>query len=212
MRFLSTIAIIIVLAGISFNTIIAQEEKQLIEYGEFTDPRDGNVYRTVKIGNQVWMADNLRYKTKYESWAYNHVEDNVKRYGRLYTYTSALQACPEGWYLPSDSAWNVLVTYLGGPEQAGIKMRNNEAKTWFYSNFDGDNSSGFTATPGGYRGSYGNFLDIGILAFYWSSTDENEFYAWSRALYSNYNGIYRNLSNKRFASNVRCLKEITGED
>jgi len=207
MNKIGIISILVLYGAFYFTYSTAQSEHPETYFEVFTDPRDGNVYRSVKIGDQVWMADNLRFKTMYESWAYNHVEENVKKYGRLYTWEAALEACPDGWYLPSDSAWSILITYLGGPDAAGVQMRNDEAKTWANSNFEGNNSSGFSANPGGYRGVYGNFLDLGVLAFYWSSSEENDFYAWSRGLYSNYNGIYRNLSNKRFASSVRCIKE-----
>jgi uncharacterized protein (TIGR02145 family) len=86
-------------------------------------------------------------------------------------------------------------------------MKSKDSTQWASADAAGNNLSGFSALPSGYRGANGNFLDLGILTFYWSSSEENQFYAWSRGFYINYSGIYRNLSNKKFAASVRCIKE-----
>ncbi len=82
------------------------------------DTRDGNVYRTVKIGNQVWMAQNLNYEVN-DSWCYGNDEANGKKYGRLYTWDAAKVACPVGWHLPSRQEWNDLMVAAGGERGGG---------------------------------------------------------------------------------------------
>ena len=78
----------------------------------FVDSRDGKVYKTVKIGTQTWMAQNLNY-TMVNSSCYNDSNVNCKTYGRLYTWAAAKTACPKGWHLPSDTEWSILETYSG---------------------------------------------------------------------------------------------------
>lgn len=186
---------------------LSQKDNSSGEYGSFTDRRDGNVYRTIQIGEQIWMADNMKFKTPYESWAYNLSDSNANKYGLLYTWKSAILACPGGWKLPSDTDWYQLINHLGGVEEAGRKLLNIESGGWFESDNSSFNESGFSALLAGYRGTSGNFLDKDVLTFYWTSTPENDFFAWTYGLYVNYNGMYRNLSSKGFAASVRCLKE-----
>jgi uncharacterized protein (TIGR02145 family) len=89
----------------------------------FTDPRDGQTYNIVQIGNQTWFAENLNYATG-NSWCYDNNDSNCNIYGRLYDWQTALTACPSGWHLPSDAEWTVLTDYLGGDTVAGLKMKN----------------------------------------------------------------------------------------
>jgi uncharacterized protein (TIGR02145 family) len=95
------------------------------EAGTFTDPRDGKTYNTIKIGTQTWMAENLAYKAGNGCWAYDDNPENVAKYGYLYYYETAKTVCPEGWHLPGDMEWNILVKYLGGDKVAGGKLKEN---------------------------------------------------------------------------------------
>jgi uncharacterized protein (TIGR02145 family) len=107
-----------------------EPEPEPINFGTFTDTRDGHEYKTIQIGTQTWMAENLAYlptTTPITTWSNTepcyYVYDYAK-YGVLYNWTAALTACPTGWHLPSDAEWTVLLNYLGGQNVAGGKMKS----------------------------------------------------------------------------------------
>jgi uncharacterized protein (TIGR02145 family) len=202
---------------------------------------DGNVYNTVKIGTQVWMAENLK-TTKYRNgdligtttpatlkislggyqWAYDGNEGNVETYGRLYTgyaITDSRNVCPTGWHVPSDDEWTMLTSYLinngYGYEGSGDDIAKSMAATsgWKpYGNVEvgkvgndqaSNNSSGFTALPGGYRGMYySKFFDAGIQGIWWTSNGSS-----SRTVSCFYSTVFVSAGNKADAFSVRCLKD-----
>jgi uncharacterized protein (TIGR02145 family) len=154
----------------------------LITYGIVKD-QDGNAYKTVNIGNQVWMAENLR-TTKFNdnktiplvkdstAWSNlitpgyccydNDAETYLSLYGALYNWyaVNTGKLCPEGWHVPSDEEWITLRTYLGGEELAGGKMKESGISHWQSPNAGATNQSGFTAIPGGVRGIVGTGNEI----------------------------------------------------
>jgi uncharacterized protein (TIGR02145 family) len=162
---------------------------------ETVTDKDGNVYSTVTIGSQVWMAENLK-TTKYRNgdligtttpatkdisgestpkyqWACRGNETEVAAYGRLYTWyavTDSRNVCPSGWHLPSDAEWTTLTTYLGGESVAGGKLKAIGTGYWDSPNTGANNQSGFTALPGGVRGSTGSFYTLKNWGGWWSST------------------------------------------
>jgi len=196
--------------------------------------KDGNVYTSVTIGTQVWMAENLK-TTKYlngdpigtttpatldisgEStpkyqWAYGGDESKAATYGRLYTWYAATDPrniCPTGWHVPTDAELTTLTAYLGGDSIAGAKLKGTGTGCWNSPNTGATNESGFAALPGGYRGYEGSSHYIGYTGYWWSSTEFDANNAWFLGLY--YNGITdHNLSNSKMAGfSVRCLKDNT---
>jgi len=100
----------------------------------FTDSRDGKNYKTVKIGSQMWMAENLNYEAE-GSVCYKNSDSNCDTYGRLYNWETAMKACPYGWHLPSDEEWQTLVDFAGGGGIAGTKLRAK--KGWPVYDFSG---------------------------------------------------------------------------
>ena len=208
---------------------------------------DGNHYAVVRIGNQTWMAENLkttRYRngdaigtttgsipndatSKYQ-WAYNGDENNVAKYGRLYTWYAATDSrniAPAGWHVPTDAEWTILENYLIANEYnydgttTGNKIAKALAATTDWNTYNGsgtigndltkNNSSGFTALPGGYRYDYGSFATFGSDGTWWSSTEYGTSYAWYRFLYCGYYFLGRSFSTKSYGFSVRCVSGET---
>jgi clan AA aspartic protease (TIGR02281 family) len=176
------------------------------KYGELYDQRDGKTYKTVKIGNQVWMAENLAYRPPTGNyWAYDNDPKNVATYGYLYDWETAKRVCPAGWHLPSDAEWTTLTDYLGGKEVAGKKMKS---RTGWLENGNGTDESGFSGLPGGYRQFQWPFLSIDSDGYWWSSTETNSTNAWLRNLYHYSRSAYnRYEDNKTNGVSVRCLRD-----
>lgn len=140
-----------------------------IERGSFTDPRDGKIYKTVKIGDQWIMAENLAYKTDTGNyWAYENIDSNVAIYGYLYDWETAMNSTPPGWHLPSGDEWKALRITLGCKND---RWRNLEE---IYPKLIVGGSSGLDMLPGGMRTCDGEFTDLGIKARFWSSTTSVE--------------------------------------
>ena len=190
---------------------------------------DGNVYKTVIIGKQVWMAENLK-TTKYNdgkaipfvtdnntwaalttpaySWRVNDEFKHKDDYGALYNwYTVNInKLCPRGWHVPTDAEWRTLTTYLGGESVAGGKLKETGTTHWVRPNTGATNSSGFTACAGGGRYQDGRFYDLGSKGYWWSSTEEGEASAWCFKLQYALRGINRVGSGKPFGMSIRCLR------
>ncbi len=175
-------------------------------FGSFTDSRDGKTYKTVKIGTQTWMAENLAYKAANGCNAYENDKKKARMYGYLYTWTAAVNACPAGWHLPSDDEWTILENYLGGDSIAGGKMKESGLTNWNNPNTVTSNSSGFTALPGGYSFG-GRFTNVGYGAGFWWSAAESGVSAWPRYLYYMEARVYRTAYNKSYGFSVRCIKD-----
>ena len=193
---------------------------------------DGNVYKTITISSQVWMAENLK-TTKYQNgdligtttpvtldiendsipkfqWANGGNENNVATYGRLYTWYTVSDnrnICPTGWHVPSDTEWTTLTTYPGGERVAGGKLKETGTTHWLSPNTGATNESGFTALPGGYRGYNGSFALVGKDGYWWSSTESSIYLAYYRSMYNNTNFVSRNDTDKQNGYSVRCLRD-----
>lgn len=215
--------------------------------GTVTDA-DGNVYSTVQIGDQCWMAENLKV-TKYpggssiplvtdnttwgnladnstdDAYCYynNNASGEANTYGALYTWAAAMGdnavssssnpsgvqgVCPTGWHLPSGAEWTELIDYLGGESVAGGKMKEAGTIHWNSPNTGADNSSGFSALPGGSRSSNGTFTSFGYHDKWWSATEYDATTAWQRRRYYVDANILSSNSNKSYGFSVRCLRDF----
>jgi len=196
------------------------------ELTSFIDSRDGTEYSTVQIGNQIWMAENLKYlpyvyapssgsNTLKYYYVYNFsgtivsaakATSNYNTYGVLYNWTAALSACPTGWHLPSDSEWTELSDYLGGESVAGGKLKETGTSHWSNPNTGATNETDFTALPGGYRSTSNSFYSLGTYGYFWSSTLSTSTNAIDRRL--NSINIQMNKADvvKENGFSIRCVK------
>lgn len=192
---------------------------------------NGNVYSTVTIGTQVWMASNLK-TTKYNNgsqidyvtgntewtslttgaycWQNNDPVANADTYGALYN-SFAIEAgnlCPAGWHVPADAEWTILTDFLGGLNIAGGKLKENGTLHWTSPNTGATNEVGFTALPGGSRGgSDAVFYDFLRFSYFWSSTNTSSTWGYVRRLdYSNII-VTRTTFLRRGGFSVRCVKD-----
>jgi len=165
--------------------------------GTFTDSRDKKTYKTVKIGEQVWMAENLNYEAS-DSKCYDNKPDNCAKYGRLYSWETAKSACPTGWHLPLKAEWEALVTTAGGENTAG---KNLKATSGWNENGNGTDKFGFSALPGGFGFSDGSFSAVGEFGDWRSVSEPN-------GLLMSYNndvvGYSKGPSSNLYS--VRCLQ------
>ncbi|WP_297697900.1 fibrobacter succinogenes major paralogous domain-containing protein [uncultured Fibrobacter sp.] len=171
--------------------------------GSMTDARDSQTYRTVVVGSQIWMAQNLNYEAE-NSLCYNDDPAHCATYGRLYTWAAATTACPSGWHLPSKEEFETLFTAVGGIGTAGVKLKSTNG--WI-SIGNGTDAYVFSALPAGGRDNNGNYLSEGLDAYFWSSTESNSYYAYYMGL--NYKGdsAYLNNYDKGYGYPVRCIMD-----
>ena len=173
---------------------------------------DGQIYHTVRIGDQIWFADNLNYadslsslELKGNSWCYNDDDEYCKKYGRLYNWTAATTVCPEGWHLPSKDEWEILFSAVGGQASAGMMLRS---VTGDWNGNKGLDAFGFSALPAGYRNYYDGDRGYGnedLDAFFWSSSEngsDGAFYVW---LYGS-SDVRLDNQNKLQGYSIRCLQ------
>ncbi len=190
------------------------------EYGVFTDLRDGHVYKWVKIGEQIWMAENLQFQTDIGSWCWENKKENCKIRGRLYDWETAMKVSPQGWHLPSDEEWKKMEMTLGlsrgQADQEGFRIDKGGSlagkikliEAW-RSEHEGKsilitNETGFSAVPTGIY-SNGEFSHDGYTG--WWTSDGNDTHAWIRHIGFFDNTIGRVLNRKEFAFPVRCIKD-----
>ncbi|MCQ2091146.1 MAG: fibrobacter succinogenes major paralogous domain-containing protein [Fibrobacter sp.] len=201
-------------AGLAFAVSGCGDDSATSPYGGaggnvMTDSRDGQTYKTVKIGNQVWMAENLNYAMN-GSLCYNNEQVYCNKYGRLYTWNDAINACPDGWHLPNKDEFEGLRTLAGQTaediEKAGVVLKS---KSGWAENGYGTDDFGFGALPAGdYDGiDEGLFDDEGKRTRFWSSTEESSGNGYYLRLRYNSDNASINSSDKRNGLSVRCVKD-----
>lgn len=212
-----------------FLTIANNCKKEEIEEG-FVSDIDGNSYKTVRIGNQWWMAENLK-TTSYNdgteiplvednsTWKglttgaycwYDNIPEYKNVYGHLYNwYTlNTGNLCPTGWHAPSYEEWTILAEFLGGVNGAGGKLKETGTTHWISPNKGATNKTGFTAFPGGYRHALGPYHEIGIGGYWWSATETYPGTAWSIFISSNDDSLSEDMYfEKIWGFSVRCIKD-----
>ena len=177
-----------------------------VTIGSITDSRDGQTYKTVSIGSQKWMAQNLNYKTD-NSYCYDDSPSNCTKYGRLYTWAAAKTACPTGWHLPDTTEWNTLFTAVGGSCTAGKMLKSTSGWNSSGNSVSGTDNYSFSALPAGFRRNGGNYDSEGFYAYFWSSTENGSGYAYDLDMLYNDGGAYLRYGSEYYGFSVRCVKD-----
>jgi uncharacterized protein (TIGR02145 family) len=191
---------------------------------------DGNIYTTVTIVNQTWMAQNLRV-THYNDgsfiprvfdnaeWEglttgarieYGNFQSNINIYGLLYNYYAVSdnrKLCPAGWHVPSETDWTTLVDNLGGSDYAGGKLKETGTVHWESPNSGAVDQYGFTALPGGWRLYNGPFTNLQKYGLWWTTQEASVSNAWIRYIEWDDDNIFQNESPKTVGCSVRCIKD-----
>jgi len=202
-----------------------------LTYGTMTD-QDGNVYKTIHINAQTWMAENLR-TTKYRNgdpipkivdstaWSslntgaycnYENTEniDTIATYGRLYNWyaiSDSRNIAPKGWHVATNSEWKRLILLLSREGLAGTKLKEAGNFHW-YGNEKATNESGLTILPSGIRSpSSGEFCCMGVRSILWSGTQSDDSYAWVLSLNSYSDSCKRISLHVNYGFAIRCVKD-----
>jgi uncharacterized protein (TIGR02145 family) len=191
---------------------------------------DGNNYAVVEIGNQEWMAENLKTTTYNDGtpitlevnstywsglttgaycWYDNDQAPYAETYGALYNWYAVHTGnlCPAGWHVPTDAEWTTLTDYMASDGHSGTEGTTLKATSGWNSDGNGTNDYGFTALPGGYRSIYGTFFNVGYEGRWWSATAHYTDNAWLRRLLFNNSNVFRNYTSKGNGFSVRCLRD-----
>jgi uncharacterized protein (TIGR02145 family) len=205
---------------------VVNGDTPMVGKGEMTDSRDDQTYETIQIGDQIWMAENLKYLPEvspvtansttvpyYFVYGYQgttvseaKATDNFKTYGALYNWPAALDACPDDWHLPSKEEWTTLINFLGGNAEGG-KMKSTTH--WSTPNTNATNESGWSGLPGGYRDTYGggNFKDLGKYGGWWSDSKGGGNDAYWRMLFYYHGYAHEQNDYMGHGLSVRCVAD-----
>jgi uncharacterized protein (TIGR02145 family) len=214
-------------AGLGYGNVVSFTTTDSM--GTVTDV-DGNSYPTIKIGNQWWMAENLKVRhyrngdsipevADSTAWSglntgaccnYNNDIAYVAIYGRLYNWYAVgdtRNIAPAGWHVPSDAEWQTIINFLGGDYVAGGKMKEVGTTHWQGQNIGATNESDFSALPDGYRRDVGYYNYMGLHAYFWSSTQD--YYGNTTDLVLNYDDIIvdRVIANANYGFSIRCVRD-----
>jgi len=189
---------------------------------------EGNTYMTISMGNQTWMAENLKSE-KYNDgtpiplvpesstwnglttpglcWYNNDSSTYKSTYGALYNWHAVASGklCPEGWHVPSDPEWLIMTSYLGGEDVAGDKLKEEGDEHWLIFNEKSTNETFFTALPGGAR-IEGDYSSLGYSCAFWTATSYDDANAWGRVLEAGESYLLYGYVDKNYGLSVRCIK------
>ena len=213
----------------SSSSVTSSSSTTSVSTGTMTDSRDGQTYKTVKIGTQTWMAENLNYETA-NSYCNDNDASNCTKYGRLYLWSAVMDSvgtwstngkgcgynktcsptypvrgvCPEGWHLPTKAEFETLFTAVGDSSTAGKMLKSTRG---WNSSGNGTDSYSFSALPAGLRNYGGDYDYEGYNAKFWSSTENGSNYAYAMDLYNNLDYACLNDYYKYYGFSVRCVKD-----
>jgi len=209
------------------NLIIVYEQVTGCNGTSSVEDKDGNTYNTVEIGDQCWLKENLKVGLMIsgsnqmqdngiiEKYCYDNLPENCDIYGALYQWdevmqyqTEAIQGiCPDGWHIPTNEEWSILVEYLGGPFEAGGHMKETGIENWESPNTGATNQSDFTGIPGGYLKN-NEFYRFRKSLIMWSSTEYNQNSVYSRVIHNSSANISSTSDYNKFnGRSVRCIKD-----
>jgi len=177
----------------------------------FIDPRDEKIYRTVEIGNQTWMAENLNWAgagVYYGSGTTPGVREPFPKAGRLYTWEEAQTVAPQGWHLPTDAEWTTMTNFIGGTTGGGFKLK--ATTSWNNNNGasgNGIDSFGFSVLAAGNRYIDSTFGDVGNSGLFWTATANTASNALYRHFLHNNVDLARYNADKAHSFSVRCVKD-----
>jgi uncharacterized protein (TIGR02145 family) len=174
-----------------------------ISYDTMIDPRDSQSYKIVKIGDQVWMAENLNYEIEYCP-CYESVSEYCNITGRYYSWSKALEACPVGWHLPSNVEWRVLFDEVGGASNANMILKS---QVGWMNGHNGIDSVGFAMIPAGDYWGRTSVWAIGDGAYFWTSTEYNSGYAYAYIASGSSDFARAQDVDKHNQFSVRCVKD-----
>jgi len=200
---------------------------------DFQDNRDGRIYKTVQIGDQRWMAENLRFNVR-GSFCYDKKDFNCEKYGRLYNWATSMMlvdfynthtiakivpkykngkihdVCPNGWHLPSNKEWKKMKYFVGKKgtsDGVGISLKSVDSWEKELRLPGGSDEFGFNALPGGERDFEGRFFDLGRSAVFWTSSEYDEGGARIWWFYYDSRTIDNNFDTKETGASVRCVED-----
>ena len=210
--------------------------------GTMTDGRDGQTYKIVKIGKQIWMAENLNYAYigvpfknglitfDSTSWCYDNDPANCAKYGRLYTWSAAMDSvcrwstngkgcgdktvcsptypvrgvCPEGWHLPTELEWGRLFILDGYTSTAAERLKS--ASGWA-DNGNGSDIYSFAVLPAGTRNPIEGYVGEGFCTTFWTSDGDDDYYADAKTMNYNSKGVSEYGFHKNYGFSVRCVRD-----
>jgi uncharacterized protein (TIGR02145 family) len=191
------------------NVVLSQRLKEIVDI-------DSNIYHFIRIGKTEWMTENLKV-LRYNNGdsivdkQISVVNSNPLYTGRYYSWTvvtDSRNVCPTGWIVPSDKDWFYLENKLGGEDIAAIDMKSDKQGIWDDFDYAELNSSGFCAFPIGYVTEKGKLSNVGLHAYWWSSTEQNDKQAIGRAIGVNEDNVYKGYADKQDGLAVRCMRYV----
>jgi uncharacterized protein (TIGR02145 family) len=219
---MSALALAALLLFATINFVIAQEISTVKDL-------DGNIYNTIKIGEQIWMSENLKTTklndgtqiakvTGIAEWAalstpgycwYKNDTSYKNVYGALFNAyaVNTSRLCPFAWHVSTDDDWSKLESYLGGEKIAGGKLKDTGTLLWSDPNSGATNEILFNALPGGSRFTNGLFLTVKNMGYWWSPGESNTFNNWYRSIYYRDVSVTRNFIDSTNGFSVRCVKD-----